>query len=207
VAHTTDGEAELAGRFHSITVVRHRPRTVGTWHVTTASRLTADCLAQLLGGQVHQDHANALAEILTTTSIVDILLADSDALHIGWQRIGHGICDGTTQDNGRPCACPETIALRRAAAKQGYGCRPRAEVRFWLKGDPAMGVFDFAGEDWSFIELVTAMRAALSIRAGNRPIRARLGLRRSLHTLRSGRVLAYTRPVIEGLTVPTGAVD
>jgi hypothetical protein len=92
-------------------VVRHRPRTGGTWLVTTASRLTADlCL-------------------------------------------------------------PESIALRRVAAKQGYGCRPRVEVRFRLKGEPALGMFGFASEDWSFLELVTAMRATLSSRAGNRPIR------------------------------------
>jgi hypothetical protein len=124
------------------------------------------------------------------------MIAGTDALRIGWQRIGQGTCDGAMEGDGQLCVCPVGFAQRRAAAKQGSGCRPRAEVRFQLQGDPALGVFGFASEDRSFVELVAAMRAALSSRAANRPVSAWLGLRRSLHTLRSGRVLADTRPVI-----------
>jgi hypothetical protein len=51
-------------------------------------------------------------------------------------------------------------------------------------------------EDWSFVELVTTTRAALSSRDTGRPVRARLGLRRTLHTVREGMVLPYTRAVI-----------
>jgi hypothetical protein len=33
-----DAEAELLGRFHYVTLVRNRPRTLGTWRVATTSR-------------------------------------------------------------------------------------------------------------------------------------------------------------------------
>ena len=45
-------------------------------------------------------------------------------------------------------------------------------------------------------ELISATQAVLSSREGRGPLRAQLGLRRSLHTLPSGMVLPYTRPVI-----------
>jgi len=86
--------------------------------------------------------------------------------------------------------------LRRAAAKQGRGCRPRAKVLFRLLHDQAVGVLEFVNDDWSFVELISAMQAVLSSREGRGPVRAQLGLRRSFHTLPSGMVLPYTRPVI-----------
>ncbi len=193
-ANTQDPDHQLAGRFHAATMVRNRPRTLGTWRVTTTSPTTADCVGQLLGGHAHQDPTTGRAEVLTAASTVGILLEGPDALHIGWQRSVNVTCDGATQDDGQHCACPAGLAARRAAAKRGDGCRPRLEVRFVLADAPAAGVFGFASEDWSLVEQASMLREALD---GSRmPARARLRLERTLHTLRSGRVLACTRPVI-----------
>jgi hypothetical protein len=191
------GEAELVGRFHYTTLVRNRPRTLSTWLVTTTSPLTADRVARLLGGHVQQNSTSGVAEIITTSSTIGILLAGPGALDIGWQRTDSNACDGATQKDHQPCICPADFAQRRAAAKQGYGCQPYAKLRFRLQHDQTAGVFDIASEDWSFVELVTAIHAALSSRKTRRPITARVGLQRTLHTLCNGIVLPYTRPHIE----------
>jgi hypothetical protein len=185
----------LAGSLDYATMVRNRPRTLGTWRVTTTSRRTADRVAQLLGGRVQQDLTSGLVEILTTSPTVDILLTGPAALRVHWQHAASG-CDGATQGDGRPCACPPGLAQRRAAGKQGRGCRPCAELRFRLTSRPRLGTFSFACEDWSFVELVARTQAALRGRQPGEPARARLDLQRSLHTLRSGVVLPYTHPVI-----------
>jgi hypothetical protein len=189
------GEAELIGRFHYTALIHNRPRTLGTWRVTT-SPLTADCVARLLGGHVQQTSTGGVAEIMTTSSTIGILLAGPGALYIGWQRTDRSTCDGATQDDCQPCICPADFAQRRAAAKQGYGCRPHAEVRFRLQHGQTAGVFAIASEDWSFVELVTTIQAALSSRETRRPVKAQVGLQRTLHTLCDGTVLPYTRPDI-----------
>jgi hypothetical protein len=191
-----DGEVELVGRLHNVAVVRNRPRTLGTWRITTESPRTADRIAQVLGGHTQRDPTADPAEILTTSSTIDILLTDSTALYIGWQRDDKNTCDGITRDDRQVCICPADHELRRTAAKQGRGCRPCAKVLFRLLDGQAVGVLEFVNDDWSFVELVCATQAVLSSREGKGPVRAQLGLRRSLHTLPSGMVLPYTRPVI-----------
>jgi hypothetical protein len=195
VASIKDGAVELVGRLHHVAVVRNRPRTLGTWRITTENPRTADRIAQVLGGHIQQDPRADLAEILTTSSTIDILLTESTALYIGWQRDDKSTCDGT-RDDRQVCICPADHELRRAAAKQGRGCRPCAKVLLRLLDDQAVGVLEFVNDDWSFVELVSATQAVLSSREGKGPVRAQLGLRRSLHTLPSGMVLPYTRPVI-----------
>lgn len=118
---TARAEAELVGRFHYTRLVRSRPRTLGTWRVTTTSLLTADRVARLLGGHVDQDSARDVAEIMTTSSTIVILLAGPSALDIGWQRTDGNTCDGATQDDRQSCICPADFAQRRAAAKQVKG--------------------------------------------------------------------------------------
>jgi hypothetical protein len=196
VTNINDGEVELVGRLHCVAVVRNRPRTLGTWRVTTERLRTADRIAQVLGGHIQQDPAADLTEILTASSTIDILLTESTALYIGWQRDDKNTCDGITRDDRQVCICPADHELRRAAAKQGRGCRPCARVLFRLLDDQTVGILEFVNDDWSFVELISAAQAVLSSREGRGPVRAQLGLRRSLHTLPSGMVLPYTRPVI-----------
>jgi hypothetical protein len=199
---TARAETKLVGRFHYTTLVRNRPRTLGTWRVTTTSLLTANRVARLLGGHVEQLYARGVAEIMTDSSTIDILLAGPGALDIGWQHTDRNTCDGATQDDRQPCICPADLVRRRAEAKQGYGCRPHAEVRFRLQDDQTAGVFDIASDDWSFVEFLTAILAAVTSRETRRPVKARVGLQRTLHTLHNGIVLPYTHPYIKLLGDP-----
>jgi hypothetical protein len=196
IGSSRDAESELVGRFHYTTLVRNRPRSLDTWRVATTSQLIADRVAQLLGGEIQQDPRRNQIEILTTSSTVGILLSGPDALSIGWQRDDRSTCDGVTQADRQPCLCPVALEQRRAAAKQGYGCRPRAEIRFRFRADQIAGLFGLVSDDWSFVELIATAQAAVSRRKAGRPIRALLELRRSLHTLHSGMVLPYTHPLI-----------
>lgn len=186
----------LAGRFSYNLVRRNRPRTLSTWRVTSASPHTARCLANLLGGHPQPDPVSGQVEVITTTDSLDILLAGPEALTVRWERGARHACDGITQNGGRPCACPSAYAERRALAKQGRGCQPRAEARFRLQNAPVLGTFAFAHGDWPFVGLVLMTRTELSRRKTGHPVRARLALRRTMHRLHSGRQLAYTRPVI-----------
>jgi hypothetical protein len=79
---TARAQAELVGRFHYTMLVRNRPRTLGTWRVTTTSLLTADRVARLLGGNVEQDSAGVV-EIMTDSSAIDVLLAVTRPPEIG----------------------------------------------------------------------------------------------------------------------------
>lgn len=191
---TPDPDAQLAGRFHATTIVRNRPRTLGTWHVTTTSWPTADRVARLLGGHARQDPTTGRVEVLTAASTVGILLEGPEALRVGWRGSANGACDGATQGDGQPCACPAGLAARRSAAKRGRGCRPRVEVRFALTDDPAAGAFGFASDDWSFAEQAVKLRTLLC--SSDQAVLVRLALHRTLHALPSGRALAYTRPVL-----------
>jgi hypothetical protein len=177
-----DTEAEPVGRFHYTKLVRNRPRTLDTWRVVTTSQLAADRVAQLLGGHIEQDPRTDCIEILTISSAVGILLSGPNALYIDWQRDDRRACDDVTDGDRQPRICPAALEQRRAAAKRGYGCRPRAEVRFRFQDDQMAGVFAFVSDDWSFVELIATAQPALSSRKAGRPVRAQLELRRSLHT-------------------------
>ncbi len=101
----------LAGRLDYATVVGNRPRTLGTWRVTTTSRRTADSVVQLLGGRVQQDLTGGLVEVLTTSPTVEILVTGPAALRVRWQYAGSH-CDGVTQ--GDAARAPAPLGLRSA---------------------------------------------------------------------------------------------
>jgi hypothetical protein len=185
---------QLAGRFNYTTMVRNRPCALGRWRVTTTTPHIAERIAQHLGGRVQHDLVRGLAETMTESSAVDILLAGPEDLYVGWRHAGWGVCDSGAQDQRRSCSCPADFAQRRAAAKRGYGCVPRAEIAFRLRCSAELGVFEHLSDDWSFVELVIATHMAL--RGLDGPAVARLEVVRTHHTLHSGRLLSYTRPVI-----------
>jgi hypothetical protein len=141
----------------------------------------------------HQQPASSI-QLVTDTAALPVVLDSPDAIRVQWLPGRGRTCDGRTQDNGRSCACPAALVLRRAAAKQGHGCQPSAKIRFRLLADPALGRFAFTSTDWSFVELAAEARTGLH--DTGEPTAAWLSLRRTLHALRSGWELAYTRPVL-----------
>jgi hypothetical protein len=186
---------EIVGRFRYSTLLRSRPRTLATWCVTAESAEITDRIAQLLGGRPHYDPISGHAELITASWAIDILLPGLHALRVGWQGIDKHNCNGAVRDDGCPCACPPSLGHRRSEAKQGRGCQPRAEIRFQLVVDPALGLFTLLCDDWSFVE--TAINLQEALRGTNHsPVTAQLELLRTLHQLRSGRTLTYTRPMI-----------
>jgi hypothetical protein len=52
VTNIKDGEVELVGRLHHVAVVRNRPRTLGTWRVTTEPESTSAGFVVAGGGPV-----------------------------------------------------------------------------------------------------------------------------------------------------------
>jgi len=189
----TVDEPPPAGRFAYTTQHRNRPRTLSTWQLTTSDPRLAAQIARLLGGQPDQQPAGHV-QLVTGTATLPILVDGPAAVRIRWLPGPDRACDGHAQDDGRPCACPAAFALRRAAAKRGHGCQPTIEVRFRLQGAAALGGFAFMSMDWSFVELAAEARARLD--AAGQPVTARLDLYRTLYALRSGRELAYTRPML-----------
>jgi hypothetical protein len=140
---------------------------------------------------VRDGHWRLHTEVITDSAAVAILLPGADALRVRWDDVDKSACNGAAQDDDRRCTCPPTLTQRRAAAKLGLSCQPRAEIRFRLRDDPALGVFNLVSEDWSFVEQVMEIRAVL--RGIGQAAAARLSLLRTMHTLRSGRVLACPR--------------
>ena len=128
IGRSRDAEAELVGRFHYTTLVRNRPRTLDTWRVATTSQLTADRVAQLLGGEIQQDPRRNQIEILTTSSTVGILLSGPDALYIGWQRDDRSICDGVPKPTANPASAqsPSGSGGRRPSKGTAVGLAQRS---------------------------------------------------------------------------------
>jgi hypothetical protein len=188
-----DQPAPLVGWFAYTTQRRNRPRTLTTWQLTTTNACIAARVARLLGGHPHQQPAGSI-QLVTDTAALPVVLDSPDAIRVQWLPGRGRTCDGRSQDNGRSCACPAALVLRRAAAKQGHGCQPSAKIRFRLLADPALGRFAFTSTDWSFVELAAEARTGLH--DTGEPTAAWLSLRRTLHALRSGWELAYTRPVL-----------
>ena len=75
-----------------------------------------------------RDHpGDSSAEVITASTAVNVLL-DPHMLSVRWRRIGEQPCDGAIRSNGQPCACPRSLAQRRAAAKHGHGCKPGVRI-------------------------------------------------------------------------------
>jgi hypothetical protein len=141
---------------------------LATWRVTATSACTVDHIAQLLGGHPQHDPASGHAEVVT------------GRYPPPWPARAQGplarrrrACLRRCRSGRRvPCVCPSTLAQRRSMAKQGCGCQPRAEMRFRLLADPALGAFILLSDDWSFVETVIKLRAACrSARATTPPAR------------------------------------
>src|SRR4029453_13877585 len=105
-----------------------------TWRVVTTSHLTADRVAQLLGGHVEQSPRRDGIEILTTSSEVSILLSGANALYIDWQRDDGSTCDGVAEVNRQPCICPVALEQRRGAAQLRDGGRAPRPGRLVFRG-------------------------------------------------------------------------
>jgi len=215
----------LAGCFHYHQFVDGRAHILPTWLVTGCTHQTAQRLVMLLGGQARTDNDDnddndggegsessevRTCGVLTNTATVEILLDSPSAIHVAMvRRHGHSIlraCNGhtqTTPTGPRPCQCPPTLAGRWQAAKQGRGCEPLIHVTFRLAQAPALGRFVLASATWTFADhAAVSTQIKAELRRHQRPVHARLGLDRAIHTTRNGTTFAFTRPTITILRRP-----
>jgi len=193
------------GRFRFHRSVGGCIQVLPTWVIANCTNPAAHRIAELLGGQVHPDddagNDPATRLVVTHCGTVDVLLEGPPAIQLQMvRRVDTTLlrfCDGriqTTPRDTRPCQCPPALPERRQAAKAGHGCEPLVQVVFRLAELPALGRFELVSATWAFAEHATAIKAEL--RGHRRPIPARLGLDRALHTTANGTIFAYTRPTI-----------
>jgi hypothetical protein len=193
-----DGPSLPVGSFRYGGVFNRRPRVFGTWLVTSSDASILGRVAELLGGTLPDSHEpDHDPYVLTGAVEVDVLLPGLTTLEVGWCRAPGHVCDGCVQQDqrgSRPCDCPPNLDDRRAAARAGHGCRPRALVCFRLLQDPELGTFTFGTGNRAFVE--QASRALASPWTDPRSTRARLSIQKTPHRLRSGASVAHTWPAL-----------
>jgi hypothetical protein len=194
-----DAPSLPVGSFRYGGVFNRRPRVFGTWLVTSSDASILGRVAELLGGTLPNSHEPDHDPYVITDAVeVDILLRGPADLDVGWCRQPAHVCDSGVQHDqhrSRPRECPPDPDDRRIAARAGQGCRPRVRVCFRLLQDPELGAFAFSSGNWTFAQ--QASRDLGQVRCILRPVRARLGIQRAPHRLRSGTTIVHTWPVLD----------
>lgn len=200
---------DVVGRFRSGASVAGEATALGEWRVTTADPDVAAAVAGLLGGTPAEwnTEGDEGIEVYTSSAAVEVVL-DPGAIRSGmvlWGQKGRPIrsCDGLTQKDGNktPCVCPNTVAARKKAAKEGHGCEPSIQVFFRLAAAPDLGEFRFLSASWVMARDIGAAEDALEAIGG--PARALLTLKEESFVAKSGprkgETITFTKPVLEVL--------
>lgn len=210
---------DIVGRFRSGYQANNRPVALTEWRVTTGDPLVADKIADLLKGDDPKSWEAAgedNLEVFTTSKSVEVILESPTALRtsmILWGRNGKIIRkgDGETIDypedlKGTPDPqSGQTLAERKAAAREGTGAEPQIELYFRLASDPDLGIFKFQSGSWSLASDLGYNSTEDAIvdayeDSGNKGIKATLTLEPVEFTAkagpRAGQLVQYTKPVL-----------
>lgn len=206
---------DVVGRFRSGYVANKRPVALQEWRVTTGDPDVADAVQALLGGDEAQEWDAAgedNLELYTTSPEVEVILDGSKAIRqamILWGRNGKIIrkSDGETiefPDDLKGEADPQagqTLAERKAAAKEGTGAEPQIEVYFRLAENPDLGIFKFQSGSWSLASDLAYHGTQEELEDAEGPMKATLGLELvefvAKNGPRAGQTVSYTKPVIK----------
>lgn len=202
-APTTD----IVGRFRSGYQASGRPVPLSTWRVTAGDPAVLEQVGAILGVDTEQQGGDEPTpwettgpdpwELFTTASTADIVLHDVRAEMVLWGQGGKPVrtCDGATQGNEQatPCVCPTDLRERKAAARDGWGCKPNITLRFALAGLEHAGLFRFSTGSWDFAAAIGRVEEALSL-MGTSPYR--LGLEEVKFTTKAGAKVQYHKPVL-----------
>jgi hypothetical protein len=182
-----ESESRVVGRLRLASPQRDYPHS--TWRIVLSDPHVAPVVAGLLGSRARPRRGDGIADLVTDTVEIELLLASADAIRISWH---HGMrrCDGVASADPA-CTCPAGFAARKRTAWSGRGCVPRVQVLGRLACAPHLGIFEFVSGNWRFAEEAAVVTAALRQRRA--PAHAVLGLARSDHTLPSGRRVLDTR--------------
>lgn len=190
--------------------VNKAPMALENWGFTTGDPEVADEIAERFGGEIEEldvDKGDDL-RVLSTVNTLNVLVSGVDALRsrmvlFGVQGIIHE-CDGmfflSEEDKGQPCGCPAKLEDRKALAAKGRGPKPSIELKFLLQDAPEMGFGRFRTGSWSLVKELADVEDALTDaaeRANGGPVLVNLKLEKVEYTTRTGKDVAYMRPVID----------
>ena len=163
---------------------RMRPERLTTFRFTTASKVTADAIAELYGGQVRPWEGQF--EVITEKSEIGVTVPPRDAVISQWYEMWTAggcqrRCDSQhEQISGGPCKCPHAadpsdagevaaMALERAAlhkADPSKACGLVTRINVMIPDLPGLGVFRLdtgsfyaAGESGDKADLMEMARA------------------------------------------------
>lgn len=184
------------------------PVALPSWRILTGEPQTADALAQLFGGIVTDTESAADHHIAVDTDAETVLIVvDSpSALRADmklWNRsklVHH--CDGIEflspdDKRGDRCGCPDTMAERKAAAKDFMGPSPSIELTFRLADDYELGKFGFKTGSWTLVDVLHIVENDLEAVGG--PALCELTLELVEYVTKKGREVSYRKPVIRVL--------
>jgi hypothetical protein len=199
--------SDFAGRFRAGMQLNNRPMSLKEWRVTTGDPAVADAIAEAFGGTPERwetSKADSL-QVLTETDSVKVIVDSADAVTFRMALFGANgkpthLCDGVefidAEDPryGNPCACPTSLAERKAAAKAGYGPKPDQSILFQLADYPELGQFRLSTASWDFMKALEGVWADLDAITG--PAVATLSLELVQFTTKAGVDVAYRKPVL-----------
>lgn len=209
---------DIVGRFRSGMQVNDRPMALDAWRITTGDPDVAAAVAEAFGGSPEEweTKTEERLQVLTEASEVDIILPGTKSIvseMVLWGRNGKiRSCDGVQQkdDEGTPCACPNSLKDRKDAAKQGHGCEPSVGLYFHLADHVDLGRFKFFSGSWNLATDIGKAEAALAKIEG--PTLATLRLEpvefEAKTGPRAGQMVSFTKPVVDVKgPAPKGILD
>lgn len=193
---------DVVGRFRSGHQVNNRPMALEAWRVTTGDPEVATALTDLFkvkdSAQPWETQGEDSLELFTDLASVNIIVEGANAVRTGMVLWGRNAlirsCDGVTQKDGTPCACPQRVMDRKEAAKLGTGCEPSIVIFFRLADAPDLGKFKFVTGSWSMAGEIGQAEDALAKLDG--PAFGTLKLELVEYTTKAGRNVRYTKPVL-----------
>lgn len=204
VAEPERGEYEEAvGRFRSgYQDADGKPHSLDEWRVTTGDPTVAKEIAELFGGEPTEWETKGTEhlEVRTEAPAVVIQLDSADAIQASMKLMSSDFktireCDGIqqTEDFGcADCVCPSDLKERKAAARNGTGCKPSIAIYFHLDANPELGKFRYYGGAWGLMEQVPKLQDDLDKVGG--PARVRFQLTRIEFTNQQGINVSYVIP-------------
>jgi hypothetical protein len=188
------------------------PAALSAWRVTTGDPDVASEVASLLGGGEPKEwdaSGEDNLEVFTDAEEVEVILDGPKALRqrmVLWGRNGKMIRsgDGEVLDDGTPDPqAGQTLAERKAAAREGTGAEPQIEIYFRLADNPDLGLFKFQTGSWSMASDLGYDGIEEKIAEVGGPVRATLSLVEvsfeAKNGPRAGQTVTYTKPVLKVL--------
>jgi len=199
------GFSGLVGRFRSGQQVQGLPQSLSEWRVTSDDKAVLEDVAALLGGTPAkwETTSDQVWELLTdaTSLNVDIFSVDGKFTYFNnKQKRPIRVCNGVTQEDGKPCQCPGTIPERKLKAKESDGCDPEVRTVFKLADLPDLGKFWFQSGSWGLAAAASGLEEELAELGGGEmggSAPGTLTLKKIEYETKAGRSVAYTLPVIK----------